>query len=138
MQSGFLSGRACGCIAEWHPFDIQSRHHLTEMTREHARVRGLRQALACSLRATNPGLPLVVMTVEGDLAPATLAAVAAIPNAQLRPVPDFYFHNDNTPRCAAPLPPRPRSSCPGGWSSLGRPRCRVGGWELEIVLADCS
>ncbi len=55
------------------------------------------QALACSLRASNPGLPLIVLSVEGDLAPATLAAVQEI--AQLRLVDEFYIPNHNSPRC---------------------------------------
>jgi hypothetical protein len=57
---------------------------------------GLTQALACSLRASNPGLPLVVLSVEGDLQPATLAAVQEI--AQLRFVEEFYIPNHNSPR----------------------------------------
>ena len=50
------------------------------------------QALACSLNRTNPGLPLVVLTVAGDLRPKTEAAVREV--AHLQHVPDFYFPNN--------------------------------------------
>lgn len=70
------------CASSW-SFDIWQYPHA--------------QALACSLRASNPGLPLIVLSVEGDLAPATLAAVQEI--AQLRLVDEFYIPNHNSPRC---------------------------------------
>jgi len=47
--------------------------------------------VACSLNATNPGLPLLVMTVEGDLSPGVAAAAAQV--ATLVHVPDLMFPN---------------------------------------------
>ena len=46
---------------------------------------GLRE-LHCSLARTNPGVPLVVLSVEGDLDAATRTAVESL--AQLRLVSD--------------------------------------------------
>jgi hypothetical protein len=54
------------------------------------------QALACSLRRSNPGLPLIVLAAEGDLQPETLEAVRQF--GQLHIVPDFSIPNFNLPR----------------------------------------
>lgn len=59
------------------------------------------QALACSLNASNPGLPLIVLTAEGDLQPNTLATVQQF--AQLRVVSDFSIPNLNLPRYSVML-----------------------------------
>ncbi len=56
------------------------------------------QALACSLRRSNPGLPLIVLTAEGDLQPSTLESVRQF--GQLHIVPDFSIPNFNLPRFA--------------------------------------
>ena len=53
----------------------------------------LKQEVACSLNATNPGLPLLVMTVPGDLSPgveAAAAAVAQVPAAGFQNLPPNY------------------------------------------------
>lgn len=57
----------------------------------------LQQALACSLQTSNPGIPLIVMTAAGDLAPETLEAVTQF--GQLHVAEDFSIQNWNLPRC---------------------------------------
>lgn len=45
--------------------------------------------LQCSLSATNPGIPLVVLAVEGELSSDVIAEVGAF--AQYREVPNIEF-----------------------------------------------
>ena len=60
------------------------------------------QELACSLRKTNPTLSLAVLSVEGDLSPATERSVADI--AELIYVDDITFSNmKGDGRCACKL-----------------------------------
>ena len=49
------------------------------------------QEVACSLHVSNPGLPLLVMTVASDLSPGVEAAVAGV--ARVVHVPELSFPN---------------------------------------------
>lgn len=49
------------------------------------------QELACSLNRSSPGVPLLVLTVAGDISPAVEKQAAAL--AQLVHVDEFRFHN---------------------------------------------
>lgn len=55
------------------------------------------QELACSLAASNPGLPLVVLTATGELTPATRRAVESF--AELRVVEPLFFRSISSLRC---------------------------------------
>lgn len=57
------------------------------------------QGLACSLNRTNPGLPLVVITVKGDLTAESEAAIGQV--ARLIHVDEFFVPNLHTFRCAS-------------------------------------
>ena len=54
------------------------------------------QGLACSIKRTNGDLPLVVLTVKGDLSEASEKAVREV--ATLVHVEDFYVRSLHTQR----------------------------------------
>ena len=54
------------------------------------------QGLACSLNRSNPGLPLVVITVKGDLTAESEDAIRQV--ARLVHVDEFYVRNLHTHR----------------------------------------
>ena len=56
------------------------------------------QELACSLAVSNPGLPLVVLSAAGELAPETAAAVQRF--AELRIVEPLFFQSISSLRRA--------------------------------------
>ncbi|KAK9834812.1 hypothetical protein WJX81_000699 [Elliptochloris bilobata] len=68
----------------------QSRHAFVTSMRSADYLMGLRE-LQCSLNRTNPGVPLIVLGVEGDLDAATRAEVSKL--AQYRLVEDIVIPN---------------------------------------------
>jgi len=58
------------------------------------------QGLACSIKRTNGDLPLVVLTVKGDLSEESEQAVRKV--ATLVHVEDFFVRSLHTQRCGAP------------------------------------
>ena len=67
-----------------------TRHAFVTSIRSASYMMGLRE-LACSLNATNPGVPLLIMAVKGDLNTADLAEVATL--GELRLVTDIRVPN---------------------------------------------
>ena len=59
------------------------------------------QGLACSIKRTNGDLPLVVLTVKGDLSEESEQAVRKV--ATLVHVEDFFVRSLHTQRCGASL-----------------------------------
>ena len=57
------------------------------------------QGLACSIKRTNGDLPLVVLTVKGDLSEESEQAVQEV--ATLVHVEDFFVRSLHTQRCGA-------------------------------------
>lgn len=68
------------------------------------------QELACSIRKHSPGVPLIVVAVEGDLDAESEEAVRNI--AIYRKVEEFSFPNELFARCSAV--PDPIAACQFG------------------------
>ncbi len=63
------------------------------------KLRQRMQGLACSIKRTNGDLPLVVLTVKGDLSEESEQAVRKV--AMLVHVEDFFVRSLHTQRCGA-------------------------------------
>ena len=77
--------------------DNRSRHAFVTSLRSEDYLVGL-QELACSLNRSNPGVPLIVLGVEGDLSSDTIAEIKQVAEYQL--VEDISINNTHHPRFA--------------------------------------